>query len=74
MKYAGKLKKSLMKANPGRFSSLYNRFAGVVRELIYEHLEDEEDIRDGLKALQEKADTMDWATFKKEYLAKYSGL
>jgi predicted DNA-binding protein len=42
--------------------------AGVVRELIYEHLEDEEDIRDGLKALQEKADTMDWATFKKEYL------
>jgi hypothetical protein len=48
--------------------------AGVVRELIYEHLEDEEDIRDGLKALQEKADTMDWAAFKKEYLAKYSGL
>jgi len=42
--------------------------AGVVRELIYEHLEDEEDIRDGLKALQEKGDTMDWATFKKEYL------
>jgi hypothetical protein len=51
-----------------RFSSLYYRFAGVVRELIYEHLEDEEDIRDGLKALQEKGDTMDWATFKKEYL------
>jgi predicted DNA-binding protein len=42
--------------------------AGVVRELIYEHLEDEEDIRDGLKALQEKGDTMDWATFKKECL------
>ena len=42
--------------------------AGVVRELIYEHLEDEEDIRDGLKALQEKADTLDWATFKKECL------
>lgn len=52
----------------------YDRFAGVVRELIYEHLEDEEDIRDGLKALQEKGDTMDWAAFKKEYLAKYSGL
>ena len=63
-----------MKANPGRFSLLYDRFADVVRELIYEHLEDEEDIRDGLKALQEKGDIMDWATFKKEYLAKYSGL
>jgi len=67
-------KKSLMKVNPGRFSLFYDRFAGVVRELIYEHLEDEEDIRDGLKALQEKGDTMDWAAFKKEYLAKYSGL
>jgi len=42
--------------------------AGVVRELIYEHIEDEEDIRDGLKALQEKGDAMDWETFKKEYL------
>ncbi len=42
--------------------------AGVVRELIYEHLEDEEDIRDGMKALKEKGDTMDWETFKKEYL------
>ncbi len=42
--------------------------AGVVRELIYEHLEEEEDIRDGLKALEEKGDTMDWETFKKEYL------
>jgi hypothetical protein len=42
--------------------------AGVVRELIYEHLEDEEDIREGLKALQEKGDTMDWATFKKDHL------
>lgn len=42
--------------------------AGVVRELIYEHLEEEEDIRDGLKALEEKVDTMDWETFKKEYL------
>jgi len=46
----------------------------VVRELIYEYFEDEEDIRDGLKALPEKGDAMDWATFKKEYLAKYSGL
>lgn len=42
--------------------------AGVVRELIYELLEEEEDIRDGLKALAEKGDTMDWETFKKEYL------
>ncbi len=42
--------------------------AGVVRELIKEHLEEEEDIRDGLKALKEKGDTMDWETFKKEYL------
>ena len=42
--------------------------AGVVRELIYEHLEEEEDIRDGLKAIEEKGDTMDWETFKKEYL------
>ena len=42
--------------------------AGVVRELIYEHLEEEEDIRDGLKALEEKGNTMDWETFKKEYL------
>jgi predicted DNA-binding protein len=42
--------------------------AGVVRELIYEHLEEEEDIRDGLKALEEKGDTMDWETFKTEYL------
>jgi len=42
--------------------------AGVVRELIYEHLEEEEDIRDGLNALREKGDMMDWETFKKEYL------
>ena len=42
--------------------------AGVIRELVYEHLEDEEDIRDGLKALQEKGDAIDWATFKKEHL------
>ena len=42
--------------------------AAVVRELIYEHLEEEEDIKDGLKALQEKGDAMDWQTFKKEYL------
>jgi hypothetical protein len=42
--------------------------AGVVRELICELLEDEEDIRDGLKALREEGETMDWETFKKEHL------
>ena len=42
--------------------------AGLTRELIRELLEDEEDIRDGLKALKEKGDTLDWETFKKEHL------
>ena len=42
--------------------------AGVVREMIQEVLEDEDDIRDGLKALEDKADTMDWQTFKREHL------
>lgn len=42
--------------------------AGVVRQLIYELLEDEEDIRDGLKALKDKGDTLDGETFKKEHL------
>jgi predicted DNA-binding protein len=42
--------------------------AGIVRELIYERLEEEEDIRDGLKALGEEGDSMDWETFKKDYL------
>jgi len=53
-----------------RFMAFKRRtsIAGVIRELIYEHLEDEEDIRDGLKALQEKGDTIDWVTFKKENL------
>ncbi len=53
-----------------RFMAFKRRtsMAGVVRELIYELLEDEEDIRDGLKALKEKGDAMDWGTFKKEYL------
>jgi predicted DNA-binding protein len=53
-----------------RFMAFKHRksVAGVIRELIYEHLEEEEDIKDGLKALKEKGDTMDWETFKKEYL------
>jgi predicted DNA-binding protein len=42
--------------------------AGIVRELIYECLEEEEDIREGMKALEEKGNAMDWGTFKKEYL------
>ena len=42
--------------------------AGVVRGLIAELLEDEEDIRDGMKALQDNTGTMDWETFKKEHL------
>jgi predicted DNA-binding protein len=42
--------------------------AGLVRELIQELLEDEEDIRDGLKALEDKGDTLDWETFKRQYL------
>ena len=42
--------------------------AGIVRDLLRELIEDEEDIRDGLKALAEKGDTLDWATFKREHL------
>ena len=42
--------------------------AGLVRELIQEILEDEEDIRDGLKALEDKGNTLDWGTFKRQYL------
>lgn len=42
--------------------------AGIIREMIVELLEDEEDVRDGLKALEEKGDTLDWDTFKKDHL------
>jgi predicted DNA-binding protein len=42
--------------------------AGVVRGLITELLEDEEDIRDGMKALQEEGENLDWQTFKKKHL------
>jgi hypothetical protein len=42
--------------------------AGVVRGLITELLEDEEDIRDGMRALQEEGGSLDWQTFKKEQL------
>ena len=68
-------KRTTISLRPGEYEAL--RFvafkrktsvAGVVRELIYELLEDEEDIKDGLKALHDKGDTLDWETFKKEYL------
>jgi len=42
--------------------------AGVVREMILEILEDEDDIRDGLKALEDRGDTLDWESFKREHL------
>jgi len=42
--------------------------AGVVRQMIFERLEDEVDIKEGLKALQETEGTMDWVTFKKDHL------
>jgi hypothetical protein len=42
--------------------------AGVVRGLINEAIEDQEDIRDGIKALQEQSGSLDWQTFKKEKL------
>lgn len=42
--------------------------AGVVRGLIAELVEEQEDIRDGLKALQDQSAGMDWQTFKSEKL------
>ncbi|MBI4287541.1 MAG: hypothetical protein HY671_03805 [Chloroflexi bacterium] len=38
--------------------------AGVARELVRELLEDGDDIRDGLKVLEDKGDTTDWETFR----------
>ena len=42
--------------------------AGVVRGLINDLIEEQEDIRDGMKALQDESAGMDWQTFKKEQL------
>ena len=42
--------------------------AGVVRSLIADLIEDQEDIRDGLKALQDEAQSQDWQTFKADKL------
>jgi hypothetical protein len=39
--------------------------AGIVRSLIFECLEDEDNIREGKKALKEKDNAMDWGTFKR---------
>ena len=54
-----------------RFLAFKRKFsvAGLVRELIQELLEDEEDIKDGLKALEGKGNTMDWETFKRQYIS-----
>jgi hypothetical protein len=42
--------------------------AGVVRRLISEAIEDQEDTIDGMKALQDQSGSLDWQTFKKEHL------
>ncbi|MBI4333757.1 MAG: hypothetical protein HY673_21050 [Chloroflexi bacterium] len=42
--------------------------AGLAREWIRELLEDEEDIRDGLKALEDREGSLDWETFKRKHL------
>ena len=42
--------------------------AKLLRDAAVEILEDEEDIREGLKALEDKKGTLDWETFKREHL------
>jgi hypothetical protein len=42
--------------------------AGVVRRLISELVEDQEDIRDAMKAMNETSGGLDWQTFKREKL------
>ncbi len=42
--------------------------AKLLRDAALEILEDEEDIREGLKALEDKRGTVDWETFKREHL------
>jgi predicted DNA-binding protein len=39
--------------------------ASVIRDLIREHLEEQEDILEGMKALGERENTVDWETFKR---------
>ena len=43
--------------------------AKLLRDAALEILEDEEDVREGLKALEDKRGTLDWETFKREHLA-----
>jgi hypothetical protein len=42
--------------------------AGVVRLLISELVEEQEDIKDGVKALQKPSGSLDWQSFKTEKL------
>ena len=42
--------------------------AKLLRDAALEILEDEEDIREGLKALEDESGTLDWETFKKKHL------
>ncbi|MDO8749785.1 MAG: hypothetical protein Q7K03_01380 [Dehalococcoidia bacterium] len=42
--------------------------AKLLRDAALEILEDEEDIREGLKALKDKRGTLGWETFKREHL------
>ena len=40
--------------------------AKLLRDAALEILEDKEDIREGLEALEEKTGTIDWESFKRE--------
>ncbi|MBI2165963.1 MAG: hypothetical protein HYU29_06120 [Chloroflexi bacterium] len=42
--------------------------AKLLRDAALEILEDEEDIREGLKVLEDRRGTLDWETFKREHL------
>jgi hypothetical protein len=42
--------------------------AKLLRDAALEILEDEEDIREGLKALKDERDILDWDVFKRERL------
>ena len=42
--------------------------AKLLRDAAMEILEDEEDIREGLRALEDKRGTLNWETFKREHL------
>ena len=40
----------------------------LLRDTALEILDDEEDIREELRALEDKKGTLDWGTFKREHL------